>query len=208
MEIFRDIEQGTDAWFQARAGIPTASEFSKVCAKPGPRGGTSHKEMIGRTKYMRKLAAEIITGEPAEAEWSGNWHTQRGKEREGDARDLYAFLKDVEPEQVGFIRNGNCGCSPDSLIGNDGMLEIKDAIGSVQVERLVSGVLPPEHKAQCYGALMVSEREWIDFMSHSRGLPPLIIRVYRDEDYIKSLRADVDKFVEELNNLVEWIRRM
>lgn len=208
MEIFRDIAQGTDEWFAVRAGLPTASEFAKVCAKAGPRGGTSHKEYVGRTKYMDQLCAEIITGEPQESEWKGNRHTERGKEREDEARSLYAFLNDVEPEQVGFVRNGNCGCSPDSLIGDNGMLEIKDAIGSVQIARLRAGTLPPEHRLQCLGNLLVAEREWIDFMSHSRGLPPLIVRVHRDEIALDELRRSVDKFVDELNNLVEWVKRM
>src|SRR5690606_35269405 len=118
------------------------------------------------------------------------------------------FLNDVEPEQVGFVRNGNCGCSPDSLIGDNGMLEIKDAIGSVQIARLRAGTLPPEHRLQCLGNLLVAEREWIDFMSHSRGLPPLIVRVHRDEIALDELRRSVDKFVDELNNLVEWVKRM
>jgi len=132
----------------------------------------------------------------------------RGKEREAEARSLYALLKDADPVLVGFIRNGNCGCSPDALIGADGMLEIKDAIGSIQIERLLAGTLPPEHVAQCQGALMVAEREWLDFMSYCRAMPPLIVRVYRDEPYVNALRADVAEFVDELDALVAQIRSM
>ena len=206
IEVFDHIEQGTDEWLATRAGIPTCSEFKKVMAGKGPRGGTSSKEYVGRTKYMRQLAGEIITGIPEET--YSNSHMDRGKENEAEARDYYAFLKDVEPVQVGFIRNGNCGGSPDSLIGADGILEIKDAIGSVQIERLLAGGLPTEHKAQCQGLLMVSGRSWVDFMSHSRGLPPLIVRVERDERYIAEIRVAVDEFVDELNALVSQIRSM
>lgn len=206
MEIFSDIEQGTPEWLAIRAGIPTSSEFAKVSAGKGPRGGTSHREYVGRTKYMRRLAGELITGEP-EATYQ-NAHMLRGQEREDEARCLYALMKDVEPVQVGFVKNANCGASPDSLIGDDGMLEIKDALQSVQIERLQAGSLPPEHKAQVYGQLMVCEREYVDFMSHCRGLPPLIIRVHRDEKYIAELRQAVDRFVEELEGLVQWIRTM
>lgn len=206
MEIFGDIVQGTPDWLRVRCGLPTASEFAKVAAKKGPRGGTSHKEYVGRTKYMHRLAGEILTGEPEET--YSNHHMERGHEREDEARNLYAFLRDVEPVQVGFIRNGNCGCSPDSLLGDDGLLEIKDAIPSVQVARLVAGTLPAEHKAQVYGQLMVTGRAWCDFMSHSRGLPPLIIRVERDEEYIAELREAVDQFVAELDRLVEWLKCM
>lgn len=200
MEIFEEIKQGQPEWFAVRLGLPTASRFADVMAKNGPRGGIPK----GRQTYLWKLAGEILTGEPMDS--YTNFSMSRGTEREPEARNLYAFLNDADVKQVGFIRNGNCGCSPDGLIGNDGMFENKDAAAHIQIERLLNGTLPPEHKAQCQGALMVAEREWIDFMSHCRGLPPLIVREHRDEDYIKGLRADVDEFVEELDALVEQIR--
>lgn len=205
-----EIPQGSPDWFAIRAGIPTCSEFHKVMAKVGPRGGTSHKEYVERAKYMRTLAGEIITGEPHESEWKGNRHTERGHEREDEARSLYALMHDVEPFRVGFIRNGNCGGSPDSLIGDDGGLEIKDCLPHIQIERLQSGVLPPEYKWQVIGLLLVSEREWWDFMSHCRGLPPFEIRTYRKdvEAELKELREAIDRFVEELHALVDWIQRM
>ena len=200
MEIFTEIEQGTDEWHDVRMGIPTSSMFAAVIAKKGPRGGIPK----GRQTYLWKLAGEILTDEPMDN--YTNAHMERGHEREAEARDFYAMLRDVEPAQVGFIRNGNCGSSPDSLIGDDGLLEIKDALPHIQIGRLLANQLPPEHKAQCQGQLMVSEREWVDFMSHCRGIAPLILRVPRDEEYIAALRADVDEFVGELNTLVEKIR--
>lgn len=202
MEIFREIEQGTPEWIAVRMGIPTASEFSTVMQQIGPRGGIPK----GRQTYMRKLAGEIITGEPMEY-WS-NAHMERGKDREDEARRLYAMVREVEPEQVGFIRNGNCGASPDALVSNDGMFENKDALAHIQIERLEDNALPSEHVAQCQGGLMVAEREWIDFQSYCRGLPPLVVRVYRDENYINALRAGVARFVDELNELVEKVRGM
>lgn len=202
MEVFADIEQGSPEWYEIRLGLPTASKFADVMAKKGPRGGIPK----GRQTYLWKLAGEILTGEPMDS--YTNFSMERGKEREAEARDLYAFLKDADIQEVGFIRNGNCGCSPDSLIGNDGMFENKDAAAHIQIQRLLKGELPAEHKPQCQGGLMVAEREWIDFMSYTRGLPPLIVREYRDEDYIKGLRADVAAFVEELDALVEKIRAM
>lgn len=201
MEII-NCPQNSDEWLQARSGIPTASMFKDVMAKTGPRGGVPK----GRQTYIRKLAGEILTGEPM-AHYT-NADMERGHEREVEARDLYAMLKDVEPEQVGFIKNYNCGCSPDALIGEDGMWECKDALAHIQIERLLKGTLPREHVAQCQGQLMVSKRQWVDFMSHCRGLPPLIIRVERDEKYIDGLRVDINCFVAELNELVEKIRGM
>jgi len=200
MEVFNDIEQGTPDWFAIRQGIPTASRFSDVMAKKGPRGGIPK----GRQTYLWKLAGEVLTGEPMDS--YTNFSMERGKEREAEARDLYAMLREVEVEQVGFVRNGNCGASPDGLVGSDGMFENKDAAPHIQIERLLAGSLPPEHLAQCQGGLMVAEREWIDFMSYCRAMPPLVVRVHRDEDYIKALRADVDEFVAELHELVERIK--
>lgn len=202
MEIFDDIEQGSPEWYRLRLGIPTSSCFSDVMMKPGPRGGIPK----GRQTYLWKLAGEILTGEPM-SNYS-NFHMERGKENEGEARDLYAMLTDNEVKQVAFIRNGVCGASPDGLVGEDGLFENKDACPHIQIERLLKGELPTEHRAQCQGALMVSGRSWIDFMSHCRGLPPLIVRVERDEKYIDGLRANVDEFVAELHGLVDRIRAM
>ncbi len=202
IEVFDDIIQGSPEWFGVREGMPTASVFKEVRAKPGPRVGIPK----GRQTLLWKLAGEILTGEPMDH--YTNFHMDRGSENESEARDLYAFLRDVEPVQVGFIRNGNCGASPDALIGDDGLWENKDALAHIQIERLLKNSLPPEHKAQCQGQLMVSNRQWVDFMSHCRGLPPLIVRVERDEPYIAALRVDVDEFVEERDALVAKIRSM
>lgn len=205
-----EVPQGSDDWFDLHKGIPTCSEFYKVMAKTGPRGGTSHKEYVQRDQYMRMLAAELVTGEPREREWAGNRHTDRGHEREDEARLMYAFKHDVEPVRVGFIRNGNCGGSPDSLIGDDGGLELKDVLAHRQIERLKDGTLPGEHRWQVIGSLLVTERDWWDFMSHSRGLPPFEVRVYRKDVQaeLAELRAAIDKFCEERDALVKWISQM
>jgi hypothetical protein len=210
MEVFADIEQGSPEWLEMRKGLPTASNFHKVMAKAGPKGGTSHKEYVQRTRYMRVLAGELLTGELQEADWEGNRHTERGKEREDEARLLYALDHGIEPVQVGFVKNGNCGCSPDSFVGDDGGLEIKDAVASTQIERLTNGTLPNEHKWQVLGELLVCERDYWDFMSHCRGLPPLYIRTRRDDvkDELQALRDGIDKFCAERDMLIKWIRAM
>jgi len=202
VKVYADIVQGTPEWLMIKLGVPSASMFKDVCAEKGPRGG----ESIGRRVYMNKLAGEIITREPMDN--FTNFHMDRGSERESEDRDLYAFLKDVEPVQVGFIRNGNCGCSPDGLISHDGMWENKSALAHIQIERLLSGVLPPEHKPQCQGQLMVAQRQWVDFQSSCRGLPPLIVRVDRDERYIAAMKISINEFVDELDELVTKIRGM
>jgi hypothetical protein len=137
-----------------------------------------------------------------------NHHTERGHEMEPEARDLYAFMRDCEPQQVGFIRNGNKGGSPDSLVDANGAVEIKTKLPHLQIDCLLSGEIPSEHKAQCQGILWVAEREWIDFVSFWPNLPLHVCREHRDEDYIKKLAAAVDEFNDELAQVVERVRAM
>ena len=196
-----ECDQGTDEWYAARLGIPTASCFATVMAK-GKDGGDSKT----RADYMRKLAGETLTGQPMDS--YSNAHMERGKEWEPDARNLYAFMHDCEPQLIGFIRNGLKGCSPDSLIGNDGGLEIKSAAAHVQVERLLANRLPPEHRAQVQGNIWVAEREWWDFASFCPKLPLFVIRVHRDDEYIAKLSDAVDAFNDELAAMVESVRRL
>ena len=202
MEVFADLVQETDEWLKVRAGLQTASKFIDVQRKPGPRGGIPKT----RETYKHELAGELLTGIPMPH--YENADMRRGHEREPEARRLYAMLYDVDPKLVGFIKNGNCGGSPDALIGSEGMWENKDARPHIQIDRLLAGTVPEEHMPQCQGLLMVGERQWIDFQSTSRGLPPLIIRVDRDERFIASLRVDINQFEEELEALVEKIRSM
>lgn len=199
LEIFRDIEQGTEAWRRARAGIPTTSNFATVMAS-GRGGG----ESVTRRKYLYQLAGEIITGEPAES--YSNGYMQRGKAMEAEARDYYAFRTNVDPEQIGFIRNGKKGCSPDSLIGENGMLEVKTHQPDILVDLIFKDQFPPEHKAQTQGALWVAEREWIDLICYFTGMPAFIKRAHRDSAYIRTVSQAVDQFNEELNSIVERIR--
>lgn len=194
-----DMEQGSEAWFKARCGMPTASMFKTVLASG--RGGEDSKT---RGKYLRQLAGERLTGVPMET--YSNGHMDRGKIMEDEARDGYAFLKNVDPQRVGFIINGPKGCSPDSLIGANGMLEIKTVLPDILIEKLLKGTFPPEHKAQTQGGLWVAEREWIDLCVYWPKLPPFIIRETRDEVYIRALARAVDEFNAELAEIVERVR--
>lgn len=195
MQVF-DCAQGSPEWFDARKGIPTASMFSTVMASG--RGGGDSKT---RRTYMLKLAGEIITGDQADS--FSNIHTDRGHAMEPEARNLYAFERDVEPELVGFIRRGNAGASPDSLVGNDGLLEIKTKLPHILLDVFERGGFPSEHKAQCQGQLWIAEREWIDLICYWPKMPSFIIRAYRDEEYIKQIAQAVDAFNDELASLVE-----
>lgn len=194
-----DCDQGSPEWFAARLGVPSASKFATIMAK-GRGGGDS----VTRREYMRKLAGEILTGEPMESYVSAAM--ERGKVMEDEARNLYSLMMDIEPIRVGFIKNGIAGCSPDSLIGDDGGLEIKSAAAHIQIERLQDGVLPPEHKAQVQGGMWVTGRRFWDFISYCPKLPPLIVRVERDEAYIAEIERAVRVFAAELKQTVEQIR--
>lgn len=198
MEIIT-CDQGSPDWFKARAGLVTASEFQTLLMK-GKGGGDS----ATRRTYMRKLAGEIITGEPMES--FTNPHMERGRAMEAEARDLYAFMMDAEPQQVGFIKSGRKGASPDSLIGDDGGLEIKTRLPHLMIELLESGEVPNEHVAQVQGGMWVAEREWWDFVAYWPKLPLFVKRVYRDEAFIKKLSDAVDQFNGELDALVARVR--
>lgn len=188
-------EQSTPEWYAARLGIPTASRFKDVLAKG--EGKT-------RKRYLLDLAGERLTGDPMES--YSNAFMERGKAQEDEARDLYMFMTDAECKCVGFIRNGDKGCSPDSLIGENGMLEVKTRMAALQIECLLADKLPSEHVAQVQGALWVAEREWIDYVSYSPRLPLFVKRVFRDEPYIKTLAEEVAKFNTEMLELIEKIQ--
>lgn len=195
-------EQGTEDWYRARMGIPTASEFSTVMAVG--RGGGESKT---RRTYMLKLAGEILTGEPMEN--YSNAYMERGKAMEGEAREHYAFINDIEPEQVAFIRHTDVatGCSPDSLVGTDGLLEIKTKLPHLLIDELVRDRFPPEHHAQCMGQIWISGREWCDLAIYWPKLPMLTYRLHRDQEAIAKIADAVDGFNAELAELVDKVRR-
>lgn len=195
-----DCDQNSAEWFAARAGIPTASNFATIMAK-GKDGGAS----LTRKKYLYKLAGELLTGEVQDG--YSNGHMERGHEMEPDARNLYSFIAGAEPAQVGFIRNGAKGCSPDSLVGDRGMLEIKTKLPDLLIDVLLRDEFPAEHKAQCQGALWVAEREWIDIAVYWPKLPLFVKRAHRDESYIADLSKAVDAFNSELAEVVQKVRQ-
>lgn len=197
MKIY-NCEQGTEEWLQVRMGVPTASKFATVMAKG--EGKT-------RTEYMLKLAGEVITGEPMFS--FSNKHTERGHEFEPEARELYMMQSDFEVSEIGFIRaDYNAGASPDALVGNDGLLEVKTKLPHIQLEVLLSGKVPTGHMKQIQGQIMIAEREWCDFVSYWPGLPMFIKRVYRDQKLCDKIRLAINEFNNELNEIIEKIGSM
>ena len=198
--VWHDLEQGTDEWLMARLGVPTASEFDAIM-KCGRGGGPSKERMT----YMFKLIGERLTDEPS-AKFD-TFATRRGHELEPEARDLYTMLTGNEVTQVGFIARGKwCGASPDGLIGDDGMLEIKTKLPHLQIPVLLSGEVPAEHVAQLQGQMWVADRAWVDFLSYWPGLRPFLKRVHRDEDYIAKLASAVEEFHAQMDEVMAKVR--
>lgn len=196
------MEQGSLEWLQARCGMIGASNFSKVLA--GGSGKT-------RTDYMYKVAAERITGN-AEASYS-NSAMDWGTETEPEARAAYELFESVAVDQVGFIvLNDWVGCSPDGLVGDKGLVEIKCPNTTTQIKTFLSGEMPKTHTPQVQGQLFVCEREWTDFVSFDPRIKSgesqyFKKRVYRDDKYINgTLWPGLERFVNELQELLEKLK--
>jgi putative phage-type endonuclease len=200
MQVFEDIEQGSQEWLQVRCGIITASNMGKVLAKG--EGKT-------RKGYMRILIGERFTGEPEET--YKNADMERGSALEQEARAVYASAYEQEIRQVGFIRNfeaiGGVGYSPDGLIGDEGAIEIKCRRPSVQVEVLETKKIEKGYYDQIQAGMAVSERKWIDFISYCPGLPLFVERVHRDQEYIDKMLEEAVSFYEDLETTMERISR-
>lgn len=191
--------QGDDAWKQARAGVITASRFGDVMA--GGAGKT-------RGLYLRQLAAETITGVPMVT--YRNAAMERGSATEAEGRSYYSLVANCDVQEVGFMVDGRVGASPDGLIGEDGMLELKSTRADLLIERLIdpAAKVPPEHMPQLQGNLWVARREWIEVgIFDSDKLPMWRRRVRRDMNFIKRLELAIDVFIEDLDAMVEKIKR-
>lgn len=198
-----DVEQGTPEWFQARMGIPTASMFGTVMAR-GKQGG----ESVGRRKYMLQLAGERLTKQPMEN--YSNDHMERGKEQEPVALEQYEFDTDHKVQRVGFVRLGRAGCSPDGFVGKDGMVEFKSVLPHILIDIHMRGRVPPEHLPQCYGGMWIADRQWLDFVAYSPGLPSYVQRLVRGgtETYIDEIAGAVGVFNRELDDVVKFMEKV
>lgn len=192
-----NCEQGSPEWFEARRGIPTASMFATVMAKG--QGKT-------RAKYLYQLAGEILTGEPMDT--FSNAHMEHGHEVEGQARAAYELLNDVEVQEVGFIREGRAGCSPDGLVGDHGGLELKRKLPHILIDIHKRGEMPTEYRAQVQGSMWITGRDWWDFGAYYPGLPLFTKRIRRDEKYIANLAIEVQDFLGDLDEAVNFMRAL
>lgn len=187
--------QNTPEWHRARMGIPTASSFDAIMTP-----GKTKTEQKTRRTYMLKLAGEILTGQPIEMVMTRDM--ERGHALEPEARDLYTLQAEAKLDRVGFVKRGRVGCSPDSLIGEDGGLEIKTKAPHLLIDATLKDEFPEEHKAQVQGALWITGRKWWDLAVYWPGLPLFVKRAYRDEAYIETLAAEVERFRTDLDAVV------
>jgi hypothetical protein len=195
-----DVEQGSNEWFKLRAGTPTASNFSMIVSGTG-------KLSDQRKKYARTLAGERCAGQALEA-WAGNQWTDRGKELEPRARAEYSFVQD-EVREVGFVTNGlkTMGCSPDGLVGKDGLVEFK----CLSPENHIAAcdyfnqkkVAPPAYISQIQGQLLICERDWCDLLFYHPILPNLGIRVWPDTKFQQTLLEGINEVIAERDRLLD-----
>jgi hypothetical protein len=199
--IIHNCQQGTQEWLQLRAGIPTASEFSRIITP-------KRMELSAASDtYLHELLAERMLREPltkAVTMWM-----QRGSEHEAEAVSYYEMLRGVETIPVGFCTNdeGTIGASPDRLVGDDGLLEIKVPSPGIHVGYLLSSIgAGDEYRIQTQGQLWITGRQWVDIMSYNPGMPEAVIRLERDEEFIARLAAAVRQFSDRLESLAATFR--
>lgn len=198
-----DIEQNTPEWLALRTGAVTASRVKDVMAKL-KNGG----ESAARASYKLELLTEVLTGRAAEHYVSQPM--EFGIENEPLARTAYEIAQDVEVERIGYVKHPTIprsGCSPDGLLGDDGLVEIKVPNTTTHLKYLIADAVPDEYIPQIMWQLACSGRQWCEFVSYDPRLPQdfslFVKRLPRDEKLIASMEFEVVQFIEELNAMCE-----
>jgi len=199
------MKQGSAEWMHARAGCVTASRIADVMART--KNGPSEK----RNAYMRELLAERLTGQTAEH--FVNDAMVWGIENEALARGVYEAKTGAMVEEVGFILHPTiprCGASPDGLVGEDGLIEIKCPNTGTHIETLLSGEIDPKYRYQMAWQLECTGRKWCAFVSYDPRIPgaPCYFqtRFIPEPEYLEGIRAEVIKFLAELDELEARVR--
>lgn len=193
-----ECDQKTPEWFKSRCGIPTASNFDKLVTSEG-------KQSKQRGKYMSQLAGERVCGVAEESYQSAAM--LRGIEVEEEAKDFYEFTTGSTIKKVGFCLSdcGKYGASPDGMVGEDGLVEIKCPTLAVHVGYLLEDRLPTDYVQQTQGQLYVTGRKWCDFISYYPSIRPLVVRVYPDVNFHKLLEIELTSFSLELEQIIARI---
>jgi len=203
--IVHDMSQGSDDWFQYRAGRPTASNFKMLVTSTG----LASKSMKG---YAMQLAADKYAGKALDG-FSGNQYTDRGTELEPFARKYYEFEKDCDVVETGFITDdlNQYGASPDGLVDDNGLVEFKCQIAKKHIETLLyfdkHDKCPPDYVPQVQGQMHIIEREWCDLVFFHPDLPTLVIRQFPDAKVIDTLKSQLMAVIAERNLILKTIEK-
>ena len=199
------IEQGSTEWFMQRLGKVTASRITDVLAK------VKTGEAVTREDYKTELVVQRLTNQPSES--FTNAAMEWGTEQEPLARIAYEAHADVFVEQVSFVDHSTIewfGCSPDGLVGDDGLLEIKCPSSKNHIKYLLAGKPPAKYVPQMQCQMAVTGRKWCDFVSFDSRLPEdlrlFVVRLERDDEYIKSMEAEVRQFLSEVESMVTKLK--
>ena len=194
------IEQGSVEWHLSRLGKVTASRVSDVISK-GKSG-----ESASRRNYRTELLVQRLTGQPGES--FTNAAMEWGTATEPLARIAYEAEMGVFVNQVAFIDHPNIvqfGCSPDGLIAQDGLIEIKCGNTATHIDWMLDGKPPAKYIPQMQCQMAVTGRQWCDFVSFDPRLPDdlqlFVVRLERDQEYIEAMEAEVKKFLSEVDEM-------
>ena len=197
--------QGSDEWLQARAGRVTASRVADLMAK------TKSGPSASRANYMAQLISERLTGQPAES--FTNAAMRHGTETEPEARAAYEMLTGADVVEVGFIPHPSIdgfGASPDGLVGDDGLIEIKCPNTATHIETLLTEKVPSKYNTQMQVQMLCTDRQWCDFVSYDPRLPGdmriWIKRVQRDDVFCAQIVAEVTKFLAEMDGKLDALK--
>ena len=205
MNIITTCEQGSPEWLSLRLGKVTASRIKEVIANG--RGNAPSKMA---ESYLMELVAEILTGESKP--FFENDAMRWGTEKEEEARAVYSIKNSrFDIEEVAFIEHSEfIGVSPDGLVGDDGLIEIKCPNTTTQLKRALSDNYSKDYTAQIQMQLWVSERDWCDFVSFDPRLSGkagyLEQRVYRDDEFIYDMKTKTYEFVGKMKELINKLK--
>lgn len=194
--ITLDTAQRSEAWYEARRGMPTASRFDMILT---PKTG---KPAAAQETLINELIAESVLPPQEGAIVPATEEMYEGMKLEAEARCYYELEQAKAPvTQVGFCihDSGLFGCSPDGLVGEDGGLELKVPLAKTHIGYVREGVLPDAYKTQVHGSMIVTGRKWWDFFSYSRHFEPFHIRVERDA-FTERLQDELYFFCRKYNN--------
>lgn len=199
------MEQRSEEWFKARLGKVTASRVADILAK------IKSGESASRRNYKIQLVSERLTGEKQETYI--NQAMQDGIDREFYARERYV-QQFGEVEEVGFIQHPTleAGASPDGMVGEDGIIEIKCPMGTTHTETLMSQDVPSKYMPQIQFQLLCTGRKWCDFVSYNPMFPEhlqvFVKRVEADQDYQKELEVEVKQFLSEVDDVINKLKEI